>query len=149
MVTPRSRATALALLILVARAAGEAMAGEPADRTGRYTLQPIDGGVLRLDTETGQMVLCTKDGASVTCEPVSGPRPSDTAVERLADENRELRARIKQLEEKLADAGRAPAPRLELPSEEDVDKALSYMERMLKKFRDKLRDLEDKPGRGT
>lgn len=149
MVKSRSAATALALLILVTWAAGWAMAGEPNDRASRYTLQPIEGGVLRLDTETGQMVLCIKDGSSVTCEPVSEPRPSDTAIERLAAENRELRARVKQLEEKLADAGRAPAPRLELPTEEDVDKALSYMERMLKKFRDKLRDLEDKPGRGT
>ena len=43
-----------------------------------------------------------------------------------------------------------PKPKLELPSEEDVDKALSYMERMFKKFRDKLKELDkDGSGKGT
>ena len=41
------------------------------------------------------------------------------------------------------------SPKFELPTEEDLDKALSYAERMLKKFREKWKDIERGSGRGT
>jgi hypothetical protein len=31
---------------------------------------------------------------------------------------------------------------LQLPSEEEVDRALGYMQRLMRKFRDKMRELE-------
>ena len=36
-----------------------------------------------------------------------------------------------------------------LPTEDDVDKAMSYVQRMLKKFREKVRELEDHDKKGT
>ena len=42
-----------------------------------------------------------------------------------------------------------PAEKFQLPTEEEVDSALDYVERMFKKFRDRLRNLEQeekKPG---
>ncbi len=121
------------------------------DKPGRYAMQPVEGGILRLDTETGQMALCTKSGTGLVCEPVQEPAANDRDADRIAAENRDLKAEIKRLEDLLAENARGPSgrhPRLELPSEEDVDKALSYMERMLRKFRDKLKELENEPGRG-
>lgn len=123
----------------------------PAEKSGRYTLQPIDGGFLRMDTETGAMSLCTKRGAAVACEPVADQRASQGEVDRLMQENRALREDLKRLEELVtADGGKKPArgPKFEMPSEEDIDKAMSYVERMLKKFREKMKDL-DQSGRGT
>lgn len=146
----RSIAAVFGLAGLLALATAMPAAGN--DKPGRYVMQPVGGGVLRLDTETGQMALCTVSGAGVVCEPVQEPAATDRQAERLAAENRELKAEIKRLEEMLAEAARAPAvrqPRLELPSEEDVDKALSYMERMVKKFRDKMKELDAEPGRGN
>ncbi|MFM9943090.1 MAG: hypothetical protein ACKVP7_26785 [Hyphomicrobiaceae bacterium] len=143
----------LGLMVLTIFAPGAA-----GEKPGRFTMQPIDGGVLRLDTETGSMALCTKGSAGLTCEAVQDPRQADMDVERLATENRDLKAEIKRLEGLLAQARpdtRLPserpggAHRFELPSEEDVDKALSYMERMMKKFRDKLKDFDGGRGRGT
>ena len=32
--------------------------------------------------------------------------------------------------------------RLQLPSEEEVDRALGYMQRLMRKFKDKLRELD-------
>lgn len=124
----------------------------PTERPGRYALQAIDGGILRLDTETGTMALCTRQGSQLACEAVAVAEP-DKEVERLGRENRDLRAEVKRLEDLLANPPQAPGsqarrgPKFELPTEEDVDKALNYVERMFKKFRDRLKDLEG--GRST
>lgn len=138
-------------LFIAAAAAGAS--DSAAERAARFTLQPIEGGVLRLDTETGRMALCTRQATGVVCEEVGSPGGLSDEGERLAAENRALKAEIQRLEDLLAmDDGQRqarPRPRFELPSEEEVDKALGYMERMFKKFRDKLKDLDGGRGKGA
>jgi hypothetical protein len=127
--------------------AGAAMAAAPGgEQPGRFTMQPVDGGYLRLDTATGDMSLCAPSGGAFECRPVKDDRDLQSEIARLSEENKELKAEVKRLEDMLGlDGGeRRPAPKFELPSEEDVDKALTYLERMFKKFRDKLKEL-DKP----
>lgn len=134
---------------LVAGLASAALAGPPGgeEKPGRFTMQPTDGGLLRLDTVTGDVSLCARTGSSFECKPVKDDRDLQSEVARLADENKQLKAEIRRLEESLGLDGSLgrPKPKLELPSEEDVDKALSYLERMFKKFRDKLKEF-DSPG---
>ena len=129
-----------------------------AERPGRYSMQTIEGGFLRLDTETGALSLCTGAVANFNCAPVKDEAVKNESspqreVERLAAENRELKAEVRRLEDLLAQSGgERPVSRhrkLELPSEKDVDEAIGYMERMIRKFRDKLKDLDGGPGRGT
>lgn len=142
---------ALALAALLPAIASAQTAPAPTEKPGRFTMQPVDGGFLRLDTETGAMSLCMKRGTGIACEPVEDQRASQGELERLAKENKALKEDLKRLEELVtADGGRRPArgQKFELPTEEDVDKAMSYVERMLKKFREKMRDFEQ-PGRGT
>lgn len=65
--------------------------GEP----GRFTLQPVQGGLLRLDTRTGAMSFCAARGGSGQnwqCEPV----PDDRAA--LEAEIARLRDRLARLE---------------------------------------------------
>ena len=161
--------TAVALLFATAAPVSAANPTDqpPAERAGRYIMQPVDGGALRMDSETGAMSLCTMRGGAFACEPVQDERTSQKEAERLTTENRELKAEIKRLEEMLGlgekpQAGTPGAPgnqqseerpvsrqpKFELPSEEDLDKALSYAERMLKKFREKWKDIERGTGRG-
>lgn len=146
-----TQASALLALFLAAWAISPR--DSSAERASRFTMQAIDGGILRLDSETGSMALCTKQAQGLICEVVGEPASGSGDSDRLAAENRELRAEIKRLEALLAmEVPQKPAhrgPRFELPSEEDVDKALGYMERMLKKFRDKFKDLEGGRGRGS
>ena len=153
MRNPRLILSACTLAVVCAAVVAAGAPGATAQSTQRFAMQPIEGGVLRLDTETGSMALCTKQSVGLVCEAVDTPGPAARDSERLATENRELKAEIKRLEALLAmETPQKPtsrAPRLELPSEEDVDKALSYMERMVKKFRDKLKDLEGGRGRGS
>lgn len=123
-----------------------------AEPGGRYAMQPIEGGVLRLDTETGAMALCTRKGAGIVCEAVETPQNVDKEVARVEAENRQLKAEIRRLEDLVAmDAQPGQTKRgsrFELPSEEDIDKALGTMERIMKKFRDKLKEFEGGPKRG-
>lgn len=142
---------------LIAGLAGHALAAAPEadEKPGRYTMQPADGGFLRLDTATGDVSLCERSGGAYECRPVKDDRDLQAEIAKLSSENKELKAEIRRLEDVLGPDGgaRRPAPKLELPSEEDVDKALSYLERMFKKFRDKLKEFDNPSsppnGKGT
>ncbi|MBS0241325.1 MAG: hypothetical protein JSS20_04055 [Proteobacteria bacterium] len=141
---------------LVAVLVGASVAAEPPDKSdagGRFAMQPTDGGILRLDTATGDVSLCARQGGTFECKPVKDDRDLQSEIARLSTENKELKAEIKRLEDMLGLNGGPGAPKpggkFELPSEEDVDKALSYMERMIKKFRDKFKDLEQGEKKGT
>ena len=167
-----------------AAAAPPADPGQPerAERPGRYILQPVDGGVLRMDSETGAMSLCVKRNAAITCEPIPDERTGQKEAERLGSENRELKADIKRLEEQMGlgdkpasgpPAGGPPnsespasgpsgtdktdgerpvsrSSKFNLPTEREIDQALNYVERMVKKLREKWKDIEGSAnGRGT
>ena len=141
-------------LPLVAAAMSTAMAAGP-DRPdgppGRYTMHPADGGFLRLDTQTGQMSMCQRSAGSAggawNCSMLPDER---VALER---ENQDLKTAVKRLEDLAGVAGPREAddkgPMARLPTEDDVDKAMSYVQRMLKKFREKVRELEDQDKKGT
>ena len=128
----------------------------PAGSPGRFTMHPAEGGVLRLDTQTGAISMCKQAASGWSCALVPDDRTAMAdEADRLRSENAELKIAIKRLEDLNgvpapngpdAGAGR-PRPGVQLPTEEDVDKAMSYVERMLKKFKDKLKELEGPDGR--
>lgn len=119
------------------------------DAPGRFTMQPIEGGFLRLDTQTGAVSTCRAGtGNLVLCQPAQEEQQGlAKEIARLRVENDALKAEVKRLEQI---AGVQPAPpvteppgeKFQLPTEEEVDSALDYVERMFKKFRDRLRNLE-------
>ncbi len=164
-----SRVVSVALLALVVTDTQWARAAEPRlENKSRFTMTPVEGGVMRLDTETGAVSLCVRKAETWSCEPVND-QLSGGAMAKLEAENRELRDRIKSLEDSPAAGQPQPTPTppndggypteppggvTKLPSEEDVDRALDYMERIFKKFRDRIKKYEEpgvpvKPGGGT
>jgi hypothetical protein len=125
----------------------------PDDGKGRFAMSPIDGGFLRLDKETGAVALCTRKSEAWLCEPVEDKtRGSDDKFARLEAENKSLKDRVKSLEEALetnkqpntAEGPPPPSPKMQLPTEEEVDKAMDYVERIFKKFKDRI-DRMEKP----
>jgi hypothetical protein len=128
--------------------------------TGRFTMHPVEGGMLRLDTETGGMSLCkAQTGGQWSCTTLPDERSAlDQEIGRLTQENKELLGAIKRLEDLAGlppdptkPGRRAEAPKFpnadKLPTPEDVDKAMSYLQGMLKKFKEKLKDFEDLDGK--
>ena len=100
---------------------------------GRYTMTPTEGGFLRLDSQTGAVSLCTRREETVLCRLAADERATlEAEIEQLRRENATL---------KSASSRNLPSlPRLDLPSEAEMDKALGFMEgfmrRMMRVFRE-------------
>lgn len=154
------RLLATTLAIGMTALAGTAIAAEDA-RPGRYTMTPAEGGFIRLDTETGALALCAKKSEAWACEPMPDAQQSQAReVERLQAENKALKDEIRRMEDVMGlgepkpgqppvAGGERPKGGLELPSEKDVDKAFDYVQRMLKKFQERMRELESGQGGGA
>jgi hypothetical protein len=138
------------LISVVALAALVGAAPEMSERGGRFVMTPVEGGFLRMDTQTGAVSMCQRTSGKWACETVTDDRRAvERELERLGAENRELSSTVRRLEELLAqpDAGGSDrradkSERFQLPSEEEVDRALGYMQRLMRKFKDKMRELD-------
>jgi len=127
------------------------------DRAGRYTMKPVDGGgLIRLDTQTGAMSLCTPKDTQWSCrEMAESGKELREDIDRLRVENRQLRDEVRRLKDLQPPGHEAKGPperpgsRLQLPSEEDVDRAMTYLQRIFRKFREKLKEFEEEPQGGT
>lgn len=146
------KALPLISVLAFALASAHAYGEDGNEKSGRYTLSPVEGGALRLDKETGSMALCRRREDKWLCEPVEDKAiAADERIRKLETENKDLKAHIDNLESMLSKEPKSdvapPVGSMPVPSEEDVDKALDYVERMFKKFRDRLKKFEqEKPG---
>jgi hypothetical protein len=153
---PRSLLAVIAVLVVLGAAAARAQ-----ERPQRFTMTPTEGGVVRLDTETGAVSVCTRKDGQWSCEAMPEERQAlRREIERLQAENKRLRGELNQpgqapglaTPEKGAEppSGEPPAPKesFELPSEKDIDQAFDYLEGMIRKFRDRMKQLgePEKPG---
>ncbi len=128
-------------IALLAALAAFPLSPAAAQTGGRFTFQPLEGGLMRLDTETGQVSHCTKAGDSFACRSVADDRAAlMDEIERLKRENEQLR--------QAAGKAQGPTAKLQLPSEEEIDKAMGLVEtlmrRMLRTFRDEAPQPEPK-----
>ena len=121
---------------------------------GRYTLQPSGDGVIRLDTRTGTVSSCSNSGAGWACYAVPDERKAmDEEIGRLQAENETLRAQLAsrepadtaKIEEALPKSDKQVSPKtteggrkieIPLPSDQDVDRVMSFLERAWRKLID-------------
>lgn len=104
----------------------------------RYSLEKTADGYVRLDNRTGEMSICTERAGQLVCRMAADER---TALENEIDR---VSARLQDIEKRLAalEGGTTPAPSAQLPSEEDFEKTLTFMERFFRRFMGVIRDLE-------
>ena len=122
--------------LLAAVLAWPALAG---DEDGRYRMLPTADGFLKLDTRSGAVSECKPGRDGYQCRLVPDEqRTLQAEIDRLAGENGVLR-------EQLGKAGAGGKPSPAVPSEEEVDRALGYMEKFLRRFMGVLRDETGKP----
>lgn len=99
-----ARASLVAAMICVTGAPLAAQTAAPPDDSGRYGLQQVRAGYLRLDRQTGAVSLCRERGDTWTCELVADDRAAyDDSLAVLEAENAELKARVASLEARLED----------------------------------------------
>lgn len=121
---------------------------------GRYTMSPAEGGVIRLDRETGAMSFCSGTAGNWTCKDMPETESAlKKRVEELEGEKRALEAERRlhggpqaeapaASEPPAADAVPPPPGDLPMPTEKDVDKLFDYVEGMVKKFKERIDRLE-------
>ncbi len=138
-----------------------AIAAPPDGDGARFSMAPVDGGFVRLDKQTGAMSICKPNGGDWSCKAMGSDEDGDRdELDRLKAENADLKEEIRRMEEvfgldgKKAEDGEkrgplagppgGPLPEFKLPSEQDVDKAVDYLEGMIRKFRERFEDFGDK-----
>jgi hypothetical protein len=135
------RLLSLAVTLLLAHfAVASAQTAMPDSENGRYSFHPVVDGVLRLDTRTGQISQCSRSDAGWACKVVPDERSAlETEIARLQGENATLKKEL--LAHGLAVPG-APGPsvtkpgepELKLPSDADVDKVISFLEKVWRRL---------------
>jgi exonuclease VII small subunit len=117
-----------------------------ADGEGRYRMEKTDAGFIRLDTASGDISLCREKDGQIVCRMAADER---AAFEKELDL---LTKRVEALEKggttALTDA--KPA----LPTDEEIDRTMSIMEKMMQRFMGIVKNLEDgeeetAPGKDT
>ncbi len=133
------RSGSVLVLLLVLVSVATLSAREPSrDKAaaGRYTMSKTGDGFLRLDTKTGVVSHCTDKAGSWVCRSVADDRKAyEDEINRLQKLNSELHIRLNRLQN-----GKTGA-RDDYPSDEQVDKALNYMGKLLRKMLTIAREL--------
>ena len=123
--------------ILIASVLALGTAGAQAQDDSRYTLQRTDDGYVRMDKMTGAMSICTERSGQLVCKLAADER------EALQADMEEMQDRLDGLEKRLAalETGRQDAVG-GLPTEDEFEKSLSYMERFFRSFMGIVREFE-------
>lgn len=107
---------ALALSICLF-SAGTAFANQ-----ARYSMTETGEGFLRLDTQTGEVSHCREKAGGFSCELAADERAAyDAEIAALSE-------RLEKLEAKT------PAERAGVPTDEELDEAFGFFEKMTKRF---------------
>ncbi|TMJ33450.1 MAG: hypothetical protein E6G96_04695 [Alphaproteobacteria bacterium] len=138
--------TAIALSILGFCAAETAWAqnGAAEGDDGRYTFNRADDGYLRLDGRTGQVSLCTRRPVGWACQAVPDERSAlEAEIARLQGDNvalkKELLAHNLALPGTIKSAPPVPKqeePRLQVPSDTDLNKMMTFIEKVWRRLVD-------------
>ncbi|WP_117195272.1 hypothetical protein [Rhizobium terrae] len=121
----------MALLVLVSTPAERSEAQQP--QANRFQLERTENGVVRLDTQTGAMTLCRDENGTLSCR----MQPDERAA--YEQELDRLEKRVTALEERFSHT-----PPNALPTDAEVDRSLSIMERFMRTFMGIVGEFEDR-----
>ncbi|MDQ2634726.1 MAG: hypothetical protein M3Y78_13430 [Pseudomonadota bacterium] len=124
------------------------LAGASAAEPDRYRLEKTPNGYVRMDTRTGEMSICQEKWGELVCRMAADERTAvHNEIERLQTELKALDdqlATVKALEDRVAKLENSMTARIEqsLPTEEDFNRTMSYMERFFRSFMNIVKDFE-------
>jgi len=116
----------------------------PDTEGGRYVLEKAGPGFIRLDRQTGAVSRCLETSGSWACDSIDDNRGGDLAglkaeVDRLQKQNDELKKRVAELEKRPGDS--AGGTKIELPTQQDMDRFMALVESWMRKFVEFARSL--------
>ncbi len=145
----------LAALSLMLGGAAQAQTAPADTEQGRFSFHKVDEGFLRLDTRSGQVSLCNHKTLGWACETIPDERLAlENEIARLQNGNaalkKELLARGLTLppsvkpEPPLAKSDKSDKtdPELKLPSQADIDRVMTFMERVWRRMVEAANNLQ-------
>jgi hypothetical protein len=137
-------AAAIAVSCLSTPLFADDTASAPDTQGGRYTLNKVDDGFLRLDTKTGEVALCTARSVGWACQAAPEDRAAfESEIARLRGENAALKQALLSRGLPLPSGVTAEAPAghgnditIRLPDNADIDRAVAYVGRLWDRFVD-------------
>jgi hypothetical protein len=144
-------ATAVLLVALLVPASASAQGATPDSENGRFSFNQTPEGVLRLDSRTGQVSVCTKRAAGWACEAVPDERAAlETEIGRLQGENvtlkKEMIARGIALPSGVKAPDRAGERKdelvLKIPSDAELDRVMAFFEKMWRRLVDMVQGMQ-------
>lgn len=113
------------------------MSPSPAQDMQRYSMEKTEAGIIRLDRQTGEFALCKEQAGKVECaEAKPAQLSNDERTILLEKQVADLTARIAKLE-------KSGVTNSTLPSEEEFEKGLGYMERFMRSFMGVAKTLDE------
>lgn len=104
----------------------------------RYALEKTADGYVRLDRSTGEMSICKEQGDQLICRVAADDR---LAVD---DQIASIEQRLTALEAKLSAQGKsALSSGQSLPTDEEFEKTMGYMEKFFRRFMGVVKELND------
>lgn len=133
-------------LVLAAAALSLSAVGASAQET-HYQLERTDTGYVRLDTTTGEMTICEEKTGQLICRLAKNEETGAAEVTVTKDELARMSESIRALSDRIAalEKSRSTA---DLPSEEEFDRTMTYMERFFKGFMGIVKDMESENAQG-
>lgn len=94
---------------------------------GRYVMEKTENGYVRMDTQSGAMSICQTQNDQIICKMAADERAA------FNEDISALEDRVAALEERIS-GGVAVANKDGLPSDEEFERGLGYMEKFMRRF---------------
>jgi hypothetical protein len=129
-----------ALVVLASAAAAQEQAN------GRFSMSPTAEGYLKLDSRTGDVTECQRNGdQGYRCTLTPDERSALQAeIDRLAGENVALREAMKS-QGLTPPGGGSGSAGARAPSDQEFDRAMTLMERFMRRFMNLMKEETAKP----
>lgn len=141
-------ALVLVVMVLAVTPAG-AQSAAPDGENGRFSFNQVPEGLLRLDTRTGQVSLCSKREAGWACQVVPDERAVlESEIARLQAENGALKKEMIARGVPLPSPTPAAPPKvrpeveLKLPSDAELDRVMAFMEKAWRRLLDMVDEMQ-------
>ena len=149
-------AVPVAAAFVAAATPSHAQWAAPDSENGRYVFNTVPDGLLRLDTRTGQVSLCGKRAAGWSCQSVPDERAAlEGEIARLQNENGALKKELvtrgiplpgaMRPDTPVASAAPPPggsAPGLKLPTDAELDRVMSFVEKVWRRLVDMVQTMQ-------
>lgn len=126
------------MIILTLAALSASIASVAAEDLSRFSLEKTADGYVRLDKSTGEMSICKEQAGQLVCRLAVDDRAA------LADQVSSMDRRLTAIEGRLGNLEKSGGRPIEdMPTDEEFEKTMGYMERFFRRFMGVVKELND------